>query len=199
MTTATIGERAPLLRLPSGQSREIGLDDYRGRSNVIVWFTKGMACAFCRQQMSQLARGYPQFRAQGAEILEVTPTKPDRARFYVEKFGIPFPYLCDPDHQARQTWGLGARSHSLVWYAKGLYQGMRTPGPVADFGSFSPRIGELPGLLADDDMGFFIVDRSGYVRYALTGSYGAEHGVRQIPGNEEILRALEECDKPALG
>lgn len=199
MTTATIGERAPLLRLPSGQGREISLEDYRGRSSVIVWFTKGMACAFCRQQMSQLSRGYPQFRAQGAEILEITTTRPDRARFYVERFGIPFPYLCDPDHRARRAWGLGARSHSLAWYAKSLYQGFRAPTPAGDFGEFLPRIGEFPDLLADDDMGFFIVDRNGHVRYALTGSYGSEDGVRQIPGNDEILRALEECDKPPLG
>jgi peroxiredoxin len=199
MVTATIGERAPLLRLPSGQGREIGIADYRGRNNVIVWFTKGMACAFCRQHMSQLARGYPQFRAQGAEILEVTPTKPDRARFYVQKFGIPFPYLCDPDRGARQAWGLGARSHSLAWYAKGFVQGVRMPTPPSDFGEFTPRPGEFPALLADDDMGFFVVDRNGIVRYALTGSYGTAAGVRQIPGNEEILRTLEACDKPALG
>ncbi len=57
MTTATLGERAPALRLPSGQGREIGLDDYRGRNNAIVWFTKGMACPFCRQGLPLVKPG----------------------------------------------------------------------------------------------------------------------------------------------
>ena len=193
MTTATLGERAPALRLPSGQGREIGLDDYRGRNNAIVWFTKGMACAFCRQHMSQLARGYPRFQALGAEILEITLTTPDRARFYVDKFKIPFPYLCDPDYQARRAWGLDARSHSMAWYAKRLYTGLKTPNPPSDFGEVKTGLGELPRMITDDDMGFFIVDRSGVVRYALSGSYVGDGGVRQIPGNDEIIRTLDRC------
>ena len=193
MTTATLGERAPALRLPSGQGREIGLDDYRGRNNAIVWFTKGMACAFCRQHMSQLARGYPQFQALGAEILEITLTTPDRARFYVDKFKIPFPYLCDPEYQARHAWGLDARSHSLAGYAKMLYWGLKTPNPPSDFGEVKTKLAELPRLITDDDMGFFIVDRGGVLRYALTGSYVGDGGVRQIPGNDEIIRTLERC------
>jgi len=197
MTTATIGQGAPSFRLPSGQGREIRVEDYRGRNNVIVWFTKGMACAFCRQQMSQLARGYPQFQAQGAEVLEVSLTAPDRARVYVEKFKIPFPYLCDPDYQARRAWGLGIRSHSAGWYAKALYSGLTTPKPESDFGEVSTTLSELPRLVADEDMGFFIVDRGGIVRYALTGSYVGAEGVRQIPGNDEIVRELERCETVA--
>lgn len=197
MTTATFGERAPTLRLPSGEGREIGLDDYRGRNTVIVWFTKGMACAFCRQQMSQVARGYPRFQAQGAEILEITVTTPDRARFYVDKFKIPFPYLCDPDYQARRAWGLDARSHSVAWYARTLYAGLKVQEPPSDFGAVKTQLGELPRMITDDDMGFFIVDRSGVVRYALSGSYVGDGGVRQIPGNDEISRELERCTEVA--
>lgn len=193
MTTATLGERAPALRLPSGQGREIGLDDYRGRSNAIVWFTKGMACAFCRQHMSQLARGYPQFQALGAEILEITLTTPDRARFYVDKFQIPFPYLCDPEYRVRRAWGLDARSHSMAWYAKTLYVGLKIQKPPSAFGEVKTQLAELPRMITDDDMGFFIVDRGGVVRYALTGSYVGDGGVRQIPGNDEIVRTLERC------
>jgi hypothetical protein len=47
-------------------------------------------------------------------------------------------------------------------------------------------------LLADDDMGFFIVDCEGIVRYALAGSYFVADGIaRGIPGNDEIVRELQ--------
>ena len=58
MPGIAVGEPAPSFRLPTAQGAEIGLEDFRGQKNVIVWFTKGMACPFCRSQMSQLARAY---------------------------------------------------------------------------------------------------------------------------------------------
>ena len=68
----TVGDPAPPLRLPCAQGGEIDLQSYRGRALVIVWFTKGFSCPFCRQQMSQLARVAPKYRAVGAEVLVVS-------------------------------------------------------------------------------------------------------------------------------
>jgi len=196
MTSVEVGRVAPSFRLPSGQGQDIGPDDYRGRHNVVVWFTKGMACPFCRQQMTQLVRGYPSFQALNAEILEVASTSPERGRLYVSKFNIPFPYLCDPEYRVRRSWGLDVRSHSLGWYAKGLYAGMMAMAepPPNDFGKVQPSFGEFPGILADDDMGFFVLDRNGVVRYSLAGSYVVDRATRQIPSNEEIVRQLTLCE-----
>lgn len=193
MSIPAVGQVAPSFRLPSGQGSEVGPEDFRGRGNLIVWFTKGMACPFCRQKMSQLARGHPTFRALDAEVLEVTPSTPERARFYVKRFAIPFPYLSDPDSAVRRRWGLDVRSHSLAWYVTRLARGATSPKPSSDFGSFVPRPGEFPALLADDDMGFFILDRDGVVRLAVTGPYVEGGQVRPIPSNEEIARELERC------
>jgi peroxiredoxin len=194
MTSVEVGQVAPSFRLPSGQGPEIGPEDYRGRRNLIVWFTKGMGCPFCRQHMTQLVRGYPTVQALNAEILEVSTTPPERGRLYVSKFNIPFPYLCDPDYRVRRAWGLGKRSQSLASYAKTLYTGMTMEPPPSDFGKVQPSLGEFPGLLADDDMGFFIVDKNGVVRYSLEGSYVAGGATRPIPSHEEIARELTRCE-----
>lgn len=191
------GQVPPSFRLPSGQGPEVGLEDYRGRKNLIVWFTKGMACPFCRTQMSQLARGYDRIKALNAEVLQVTPTKPDRAGFYVKNFPIPFPYLCDPEYRTFADWALDVRSHSLVWYAKTLATAVRTEKPKSDLGDPAPSLLEIPQLLHDSDMGFFVLDRAGVIRYAVAGTYGGEHGARQIPSNDEIVRELERCDGEA--
>jgi peroxiredoxin len=196
MAGIAIGRMAPTFRLPSGQGPEVALEDYRGRNNVIVWFTKGMACPFCRQQMSQLARGYAQFRERGAEILEVTNTPSERARVYVQKFSLPFPYLCDPDMRIRRTWSLDVRSHGPAFYAKMLYMGLTMPHPPTDYVGEEAKLSEMPKLLADEDMGFFIVDKSGVVRYAVGGTYLTPTGMRQIPSNDEILRELDRCAQP---
>ena len=188
----SVGDAAPALRLPSAAGREIDLADYRGRGSVIVWFSKGMACPFCRQKLSQLARAADRVHGLGAEVLYVTVTTPDRARLYARQFQLPFPYLCDPDRAARRAWGLEARAHSLPWYAVQLVKGLTSTAPPSDFGKLKPSPGEVPGLLADDDMGFFIVDPAGIVRFSLAGSYFVEGGAaRGIPTNDEIVRELE--------
>jgi peroxiredoxin len=191
MTSIQTGQVPPSFRLPSGQGPQIGPQDYRGSRSVIVWFTKGMGCPFCRQHMTQLVRGYPGFQALDAEILEVTPTTPERARFYVRQFNIPFPYLCDPERLVRRSWGLELRRHSIGWYARAFYAGMRLDPPPSDFGKVEPAFAELPDMLADDDMGFYILDKKGVVRYSLSGSYIDSKAARRIPSNEEIARALE--------
>jgi peroxiredoxin len=195
MTNVELGRVAPSFRLPSGQGPEVGPDDYRGRQNLVVWFTKGMGCPFCRRHMTQIVHGYSTFRALNAEILEVTSTPVERARLYVSNYNIPFPYLCDPGYRVRRSWGLNLRSHSLGWYAVKLYQGMRLEAPPNDFGNPAPSVREFPGMLADDDMGFYILDRNGVVRYSLAGAYVADGATRQIPSNEEILRELTLCEQ----
>jgi peroxiredoxin len=197
MSGLSIGEVAPSFRLPSGQGSDIGPEDYRGRSNLIVWFTKGMGCSFCRSHMSQLARGYPQFRQLETEILEVTPTYPARAKIYVNHFRIPFPYLCDPDMSVWGEWGLDVQSHPIGWYVKKFIEVQRAPKPPSDYGEVEPSLREIRGLMKDNDMGFFILDRNGVVRYSLGGTYGTEQGVRQIPTNEEIIRELRRCEEGA--
>jgi peroxiredoxin len=186
-----VGQRAPSFRLPAGQGGEVSPEDYRGRSNLIVWFTKGMACAFCRTQMSQFARSGARLKEAGAEMLQVTPTKPERARFYAKNFPLPFPYLCDPDFAVHRGWGLDQRSHSLGWYAQMMLAARKFPREASDVGAPRASFTEIPALMSDTDMGLFVLDREGIVRYALADAYLNLHGVRKVPGIDELLRPLQ--------
>lgn len=193
MSIPKIGEPARSFRLPAAQGGEVGLGDFKGRKAVVLWFTKGMACPFCRQQMSQLARGYARIKERGGEVLEVTNSTPERGKFYAQRFTLPFPYLCDADHRVRSEWGIEKRSHGLGYYAKTFLGGMKMTPPPNDYGTFKPALGEFPGMLADEDMGVFIVDRAGVVRYALAGPYFTQAGPHGMPGVDEIVRELERC------
>jgi peroxiredoxin len=198
MSAVTVGQKAPSFRLPSAQGSEIGPEDHRGRSNLILFFAKGMACGFCRQKMSQLARGLPRFRALDTEILQVSPTTLERGRFYAKNFQLPFPYLCDPDYRVYGAYGMTPRPHSLVWKAKVLVQAIRMTPPENDLGPAKPALGEMPRLLNDDDLGVFIIDKQGVIRYANAGPYTTFEGSRivddrPIPSNEQIFAELARC------
>ena len=190
MEGITVGQPAPPFRLPSAQGGEIGLEDYRGKKHVVVWFTKGMGCPFCRSQMSQLSRAYPDVQKLDGEVLEISVSPVRRARLYAEKFRLPFPYLCDPDYRVRQQWGIASREHGVGHYVANFVKGMTSTFPPNDFGTFAPPLDEIRRILNDDDMGFFIVDKQGIVRYATTGAYKGDASGVPIPGNEEVLREL---------
>ena len=162
-----------------------------------------MACVFCRAQMSQLSRAYADLQTLDTEILEVSISGVSRAQLYAKKFKLPFPYLCDPDYRVRREWGLDRRSHGLGHYVLGFIpaaaramHGAMAEKPANDFGNFFPPLDETRNLLNDDDMGFFIVDKRGGVRYAVAGSY--IHGTkdRPLPSNDEILREIVKCETP---
>lgn len=38
----SVGMPAPLFRLPTAQGADVGPDDYRGRRNLVLWFSKGL-------------------------------------------------------------------------------------------------------------------------------------------------------------
>jgi peroxiredoxin len=197
MTGVSIGQPAPAFRLPTAQGSELALEDFRGKKNVIVWFTKGMGCVFCRQHMSQLARIYPEIQKRNTEVLEIVPSTVDRGRQYAQKYRLPFPYLCDADDRVRHAWQLGVRSHGPLWYAKAFKFGMTAPQGLKenDFSQDPPPVGEMLTMMRDDDAGLYVVDRAGVIRYGHAGSYvdtsGGSPSIRALPPADEILRALE--------
>jgi peroxiredoxin len=202
MSELRVDDKAPAFRLPAAQGGQIGLEEYRGRSNVILFFAKGMACGFCRQKMSQLARGLPRFRALDTEILEITPTPIERGRFYARNFHLPFPYLCDADYRVYETYGLPMRPHSMLWKMRVLRHALRVPQPETEFGPPKPTVPELNRVMNDDDLGFFVVDKDGLIRHVTRGPYVVVEGVKPvgmqpIPSNDEIVGVLEQCERRA--
>jgi peroxiredoxin len=204
-----VGSRAPTFRLPSAQGGIVDLASFRGRSHVIVWFSKGFGCPFCRQQKSRLARGYPKFQSLKAELLEVTRTPVARAQLYARRFPLTFPYLCDVDDVARRAYGLASRPYAISDYVGGMLGALWRPKAFPDDYGPSDRFGTLPGVrasarelyqvMSDEDTGFFIIDYSDLVRLADYGPHRADGGrgvMREPPPNDRIIEALERCERP---
>jgi putative peptide zinc metalloprotease protein len=59
--------------LTSVQGEPVELAAYRGRRNVVVWFSRGFTCPFCRVYMDGLREGYELLQAADTEIIQVGP------------------------------------------------------------------------------------------------------------------------------
>lgn len=190
----SIGTPAPNFRLASAQGPEIALEDYRGKRNVILWFSLGLACPFCRRYMTQLRLGYSEIQKRGAEILQVTHSTPEEARLYFQQYQLLFPYLCDPERAVYQLYGI-----SIVPYS--LFEEIRTAA-VSMTAEVSDRIfrGEktasyMPlmkryGLTHIEQQAVFIVDKSGIIRYT-----HASNPLGGLPSNAEYLRQLDRLEQ----
>lgn len=107
------GEPLPEFRLPTAGGGDIGVSDYRGRKNLLLWFSKGLFCPYCRRNMARLSQAYAQFQASGAEILQITINTVDEANLYFRSYRLATPYLCDPDTQVHLRYGLPPERQTL--------------------------------------------------------------------------------------
>ena len=204
MPGLAVGERAPAFRLPSAQGPIVDLDEVRTQSHVILWFTKGLGCPFCRQQMSHVVRSLPRFREVAAEPLVVTRSPLARARMYARHFAIGLPYLCDEDSAVRRAYRLDVRPKPAHWYLRKLLRLCGASFPANDYGPSGrlgnparvrPSASELVATLADEDTALFVIDKGGTVQLAKAGGMRANAGlgeVWQLPSIDEIVGVLRE-------
>jgi peroxiredoxin len=158
-----IGRPAPDFRLAAAQGGELGPQDFRGSKRVVLWFSKGLFCPFCRRNMAQLALRYPEIQALGAEVLQVTHNTADEARGYLKHYPIKFPYLCDAERAAHDRYAVeqtgvsvgGFLASGAAVVADLVTKGETTPAPI-------PFITRYAGK--DANQAVFVLDREGVVR-----------------------------------
>jgi len=104
-----IGQHAPLFQIESVQGGLVDLAQYQGRLSVMLWFSRGFTCPFCRAYLAQLQAGYAQFRETQIEILQIAPNLLSRARQYFRTYPLSFPFLCDPEKRLYKIYDVDDR------------------------------------------------------------------------------------------
>jgi peroxiredoxin len=104
-----VGDLAPLFELRSVQGPTVDLAAYRGRRNVVLWFSRGFTCPFCRAYMEGISSGYEELRALDTEVIQVAPNLLESARTFFRDAASLFPFVCDPDKRLYAVYGLGDR------------------------------------------------------------------------------------------
>jgi peroxiredoxin len=102
-----IGDPAPGFTLPAAEREgTVSLDDYRGRSAVLLAINRGLWCAFCRRYIAQLGPVRARLRQLGVETLAIVAAEPERARLYVKHRAVGVPLALDPDLVVHRAYGL---------------------------------------------------------------------------------------------
>ncbi|HNB42413.1 MAG TPA: peroxiredoxin family protein, partial [Anaerolineales bacterium] len=101
-----IGSLAPDFKLTATNGQSVSLGNFRGKSNVIVFFIRETTCPQCRTHVAQLGKMYEQFKEAGTEVIVILGEGTDNAKDYANGIGLPFPILCDPDRAVYSLYEL---------------------------------------------------------------------------------------------
>ena len=187
-----VGERAPHFALPSIQGAMVDLAAYRGQLNVVVWFSRGFTCPFCRAHTDGMRAGYPELQATDTEVIQVAPNLLDAARRFFGPTPLPFPFVCDPDKRLYAVYGLGERGAleatktAVDSFAHAFTHGDTTNqirGAYFDVmnRNFLRRLHHHASSALDQ--GMFLVDKQGIIRHrTVVGP------IDPVPGGAELAR-----------
>jgi len=210
------GDPAPDFALPAvNREGQVSLDDYRGRSAVLVALFRGLHCPFCRRQLVQLGTTQDKLKAMGVETMAVVNTPLERARLYFKYRPARVLLAADPEaatHRAfRVPAGTLVQNESEASWSRGTVtmgqmQAARInptgelPEPQNPFVAMETlnkrdgfEVTEVDQQIAATHGmqlgGHFLIGRDGMVRWLQIEGLERVEDLSKFPSDEEIVAA----------
>ena len=111
-THLTQGEKAPAFSGIDQDGNKVALTDFRGKKLVLFFYPEDDTPT-CTIQACNLRDNYSLLKAEGFEVIGVSPDDPASHKRFIEKFTLPFTLVADPKHTIINKYG--------VWGPKVLY------------------------------------------------------------------------------
>jgi putative peptide zinc metalloprotease protein len=201
---AAVGQPAPLFSLPSLLGSTVELSGYRGRRNVIVWFSRGFTCPYCLDYMNGIIEGYATHLADHTEVIQVAPNLLEGAKAFFGPATAPYPFVCDPDKRLYAVYGLGDRGAleasrtAMVSFSHAVAQGeggtwVRGAWHDVANRNFVRRLHHH--AMTAFEQGLFFIDRQGIIRHRM--SVGPIEAVPPAAALADLTRVHCEQELPA--
>jgi len=98
------GDTAPAFTLPSDTGESVSLGDLTGRK-VIVYFYPAAMTPGCTKQACDFTDSLDALKAQGYEVLGISPDKPEKLAKFRERDGLTITLLSDAHKSVMQAYG----------------------------------------------------------------------------------------------
>lgn len=209
------GDPAPHFALPAvNREGQISLDDYRGRTPVLVALFRGLHCPFCRRQLVHLGTTQDKLKEMGVETVAVVNTPPERARLYFKYRPAKVLLGADPEAATHQAFRLPAgavvEDESATSWPQSVTMGQflaleinptgELPAGQNPFAAmetlnkkdaFEPNEADQQIAAAHGTQlgGHFLIDREGIIRWGQIEAGERIGDLGKFPSDEEILRA----------
>lgn len=107
---------APDLVLADHEGHDRSLSEFWADGPALVMFWRHFGCSCGVERAKRLLDEYPAYDEAGLVPVIITQGEPARAAAYRDQYGLPFPLLCDPNHVAYRSYGVGQWSIERVLF-----------------------------------------------------------------------------------
>jgi len=105
------GKKAPDFSAADQNGQKIKLSAFKGKKNVVLYFYPKDMTPGCTTEACDFRDHFKRFKS--TVILGVSADPPERHIKFIEKYGLPFTLISDPDKKVIKKYG--------VWQEKKLY------------------------------------------------------------------------------
>jgi peroxiredoxin len=191
------GDLAPDFDLPAADHEgRISLADHYRRGPLLLLLLRGLYCAFCRRQISQLKSSCDLLQGGGISMLGVVIASPERSRLYFKFRARPCcPTAAAPDRSVHRAYGLGASARTpelmgpINQRAAEILRDLNVDGEGDPLMALHHHGGwvDTPEDEAEfkrplQSVGYYLIDRQGVIRWARVGDV-----ITDVPGPESLL------------
>lgn len=101
-----VGEKFPNAKLLNHQGKEIEIKTVSSRKKLVVVFYRGEWCPYCNAHLQHLQKYLPELKAAGAEVVAISPDKPEFALGTKEKHKLGLSVLSDIGNKLAKQLGI---------------------------------------------------------------------------------------------
>ncbi len=171
------GDHLPAFELPNAMGRSVSSRSLLERGPLVVNFYRGAWCPYCNLELRAYQEALPEIERLGAQVVAISPNRPDHSLSTIEKQGLAFEVLSDLGNRYARECGL---VFSLGEELRDVYQGFGID--LSDYNGDNRFELPLPAT--------FVVDSQGRIRLAYVE---ADYTQRLEP--ERALSALREIGR----
>src|SRR3989344_6287913 len=106
-------QKAPDFTLPDQNGTKVSLGQFKGKSDVVLYFYPKDDTPGCTIQACGFRDGIKKIEKQNAVVLGVSPDSGASHVKFIQKFKLPFTLLADEEKKVAQAYG--------VWVEKSMY------------------------------------------------------------------------------
>lgn len=105
MAYPKIGNMAPAFSLKNQDGKKVALKDFKGESNVLLYFYPRASTPGCTTQAGGLRDSKAELAKHDCVVLGVSPDSQERLQNFIAKQSLNFDLLSDEDHKITQKYG----------------------------------------------------------------------------------------------
>lgn len=178
----TVGTAAPDAALQTVDQKDVQLLSYIGKKPVVITFYRGGWCTQCTHALAEWSRKVDELKALGAEVIFITPEKPEFAALTARRSYVNAVFLSDIKMEAARNFNLLTtldEKTKISYKGYGIDLGAKNAGGTWDL--------PLPST--------YVIDTGGVIRWAFNDpDYKKRARIEEVI---EAVKGLKSVEKAA--